>query len=111
MTGSSVKTETGDISDRDRVFGLIDRDDISVFHLASVVSGGGEKDFDLAMRVNLDGGRNVLEALRARAGVPRLVFASSIAVFGGAAMPHKSATGSSRRPRPPMASPRRSASC
>ena len=82
-----VKVVTGDISDRDLVFGLIDRDDISVFHLASVVSGGGEKDFDLAIRVNLTGGQNVLEALRARASAPRLVFASSIAVFGGAAMP------------------------
>ncbi len=77
----------GDISDRDLVAGLVDRDDISVFHLASVVSGGGEKDFDLAIRVNLTGGLNVLEALRARAGTPRLVFASSIAVFGGSVMP------------------------
>ena len=77
----------GDIGDRDTVFGLIDRDDVSVFHLASVVSGGGEQDFDLAMRVNLDGNLHVLEALRARDGVPRLVFASSIAVFGGTAMP------------------------
>jgi nucleoside-diphosphate-sugar epimerase len=82
-----VSITAGDIADRDLVFSLIDRDDIAVFHLASVVSGGGEKDFDLAMRVNLDGGRNVMEACRARAGLPRLVFASSIAVFGGAAMP------------------------
>lgn len=82
-----VKIVTGDISERDTVASLVDRDDISVFHLASVVSGGGEKDFDLAMRVNLDGGRHVMEALRAREGLPRLVFASSIAVFGGDAMP------------------------
>ncbi len=82
-----VEIRAGDIADRDTVSSLIDRDDISVFHLASVVSGGGEKDFDLAMRVNLDGGRNLFEACRARAGRPRLVFASSIAVFGGAAMP------------------------
>ena len=34
---------SGDISDRDIVFSLVDRDDISIFHLASVVSGGGEK--------------------------------------------------------------------
>ncbi len=79
--------ESGDISEKATVSALVDRDDISVFHLASVVSGGGEKDFDLAMRVNLDGGRHVLEACRARAGTPRLVFASSIAVFGGAGMP------------------------
>jgi nucleoside-diphosphate-sugar epimerase len=82
-----VEIRAGDISDRDTVFSLVDRDDVSVFHLASVVSGGGEKDFDLAMRVNLDGGRHVLEALRARQGLPRLVFASSIAVFGGSGMP------------------------
>lgn len=77
----------GDISDRDAVFDLLDRDDVSVFHFASVVSAGGEQDFDLAMRVNLDGGRHVFEAARARDGRPRVVFASSVAVFGGDAMP------------------------
>lgn len=96
--GIAVKAVVGDISVRDTVFGLIDRDDISVFHLASVVSGGGEKDFDLAMRVNLDGGRNVFEALRARAGAPRLVFASSLAVFGGSAMPHTVGDGTKQTP-------------
>lgn len=82
-----VSFESGDISDEETVRRLVDRDDIAVFHLASVVSGGGEKDFDLAMRVNLHGGLNVFEACRARAGLPRVVFASSIAVFGGAGMP------------------------
>ncbi len=82
-----VAVALGEISNRDEVKALVDRDEISVFHLASVVSGGGEKDFDLALRVNLDGGLNVMEACRARAGLPRLVFASSIAVFGGSAMP------------------------
>lgn len=77
-----VSILTGDISDRATVDRLVDRPGISLFHLASVVSGGGEKDFDLAMRVNLEGGRHVMEALRAR-GDGRLVFASSIAVFGG----------------------------
>ena len=81
-----VKIRSGDISDPAQVRALVDRDDISVFHLASVVSGGGEKDFDLAMRVNLTGGLNVFEACRARASLPRVVFASSIAVFGGAGM-------------------------
>ena len=82
-----AKVVIGDIAEKDLVSGLIDRDDVSVFHLASVVSGGGELDFDLALRVNLMGGLNVLEATRARAGTPRLVFASSLAVFGGSAMP------------------------
>uniref|UniRef100_UPI0031E2261A NAD-dependent epimerase/dehydratase family protein n=1 Tax=Inquilinus sp. TaxID=1932117 RepID=UPI0031E2261A len=83
-----VSIVTGDISDRATVFGLVDRDDISVFHLASILSGGGEKDFDLALKVNLDGGLNVFEAVRARkGGAQRLVAASSIAVFGGSVMP------------------------
>lgn len=77
----------GDISDRDAVFGVIDRDDIAVFHLASMVSGECEKRFDDAMTANLDGGRYLLEALRQRAGRPRIVFASSIAACGGASMP------------------------
>jgi nucleoside-diphosphate-sugar epimerase len=82
-----VEFVTGDISNRETVFNLINRGDISVFHLASVVSGGGEKDFDLAMRVNLHGALHVFEALRAQKGTPRLVFASTIAVFGGDTMP------------------------
>lgn len=77
----------GDISNRDQVMALVDRDDIALFHLASVVSGGGEQDFDLAMRVNLDGMLHVLEALRQRKGRPRLVFTTSVATFGGPYMP------------------------
>lgn len=55
----------------------------SVFHLAAVVSAGAEEDFALGYRVNLDGTRNVLEACRALPSPPRVVFASSIAVYGG----------------------------
>jgi D-erythronate 2-dehydrogenase len=77
-----VERIAGDISDPATVLALCDRDDLSVFHLASVLSGTGEADFDLAFRVNLEGGRNVLEALRARTGMPRLVLASTTAVFG-----------------------------
>jgi nucleoside-diphosphate-sugar epimerase len=76
-----------DISDREAVIQLVDRDDMIIFHLASVVSAGGEADFDLAMRVNLTGMINLLEAARSRSGTPRLVFASSLAVFGGQGMP------------------------
>lgn len=78
---------SGEISDKAIVKRLFDRPDLSVFHLASVVSGGGELDFDLAMRVNLDGNLHVLESARALGSRPRVVFASSIAVFGGRAMP------------------------
>ncbi len=93
-----VEIVTGDISGREAVFGLIDRDDVSVFHLASVVSGGGERDFDLALRVNLDGGRHVLEACRARSGTPRVVLASSVGVFGGSVMPETVTDATKRTP-------------
>lgn len=78
-----VEMIAGDIADRDTIHKLIDRDDISIFHLASVVSAQGEQDFDLAMSVNLEGGRNILEAARSRASALRVIFASSITVFGG----------------------------
>lgn len=54
-----------------------------VFHLAAVVSGQAEEDFDLGMRVNVDGTRALVEACRALGTAPTLVFTSSIAVFGG----------------------------
>jgi nucleoside-diphosphate-sugar epimerase len=53
-----------------------------VFHLASAVSGECELDFDLGMRSNLDSTRALLDALRRAGNVPRLVFSSSVAVFG-----------------------------
>ncbi len=84
-----ARVAVGDVADRAQIDALIDRDDLSVFHLASVVSAGAEQDFDLAMRVNLDGGRHILEACRRRRSRPRLVFASSVAVFGGPAMPSR----------------------
>jgi nucleoside-diphosphate-sugar epimerase len=55
-----------------------------IFHLAAIVSGEAEADFDKGYRVNLDGTRFLLEAIRKAGGgyKPRLVFTSSIAVFG-----------------------------
>ena len=86
-TDPRVKQITGDISHRDTVFSTIGSDAATaIFHLASMVSGECEERFDDALRVNLDGGRNVFEAARAAAGCPRVVFASSIACFGGEAM-------------------------
>lgn len=55
-----------------------------IFHLAAIVSGEAEADFDKGYRINLDGTRQLLEAIRAVGGGyrPRMVFTSSIAVFG-----------------------------
>ncbi len=59
-------------------------DDVRVvIHLAAVVSGQAEAEFDLGLQVNVDGTRRLLEACRRRGHAPRVVFASTIAVFGG----------------------------
>ena len=76
-----------------------------VFHLASAVSGECEADFELGLRSNLDSTRALLDALRAKvdAGgkVPRLVFSSSVAVFGpDAAVPMPSVVADTTLPAP-----------
>ncbi len=57
-----------------------------IFHLASIVSGEAEADFEKGYRVNFDGSRNLFEAIRhahlADGYHPRLIFTSSVAVFG-----------------------------
>ena len=78
-----VRAVTGDIADRALVARTIDGKTGSVFHLAAVVSAAAEADFDLGMRVNVEGTQAVLEACRALPQPARLVFTSSIAVFGG----------------------------
>ena len=74
---------TGDLSSTDVIAGALGNDTDTIFHLAAVVSGGAEADFDLGYRVNLDGTRALLEACRKLAKPPKLVFASSVAAFGG----------------------------
>jgi D-erythronate 2-dehydrogenase len=78
-----LRLVTGDIADREMVGGVISPGTASVFHLAAVVSGQAEADTDLGYCVNLDGTRVVLDACRALANCPRVVFASSLAVYGG----------------------------
>jgi D-erythronate 2-dehydrogenase len=79
-----VKTMGADIADDAAARAAIaDWPDV-IFHLAAVVSGEAELDFEKGVRVNFDGSRALLEAVRG-AGAdyrPRFVFASSIAVFG-----------------------------
>lgn len=79
----AVEAVTGDLAAPDAAAALVAwRPDV-IFHLAGVVSGEAEANFDLGYRVNLDGTRALLEAIRAAGLAPRLVFASSIAVYGG----------------------------
>ena len=53
-----------------------------IFHLAAVVSGEAERDFDKGYRINLDATRYLLEAARVKGHCPKIIFTSSIAVFG-----------------------------
>ena len=86
-----VRSVVGDLTDPAVLADAVGPGTEGIFHLAAVLSGGSEEDFDLAMRVNVDGTRALLEAARevtaarAVAGDPavRLVFTSSLAVFGG----------------------------
>jgi D-erythronate 2-dehydrogenase len=78
-----VRNVAGDISSAQSVAGLVDKDTGLVVHLAAVVSGTAEADFNLGLRVNLDGTRHVLEACRLQGRQPTFLFSSSIAVFGG----------------------------
>ena len=83
-----IREFSGDISDLNPIELINEKSEsISIFHLASMVSGECEVQYDNAIRVNLDGGRNIFEMARTINGRPRVVFASSIASFGGAAMP------------------------
>jgi D-erythronate 2-dehydrogenase len=78
-----VRNVAGDISKAESVDGLIDQDTGLVVHLAAVVSGTAEANFDLGFRVNLDGTRHLLETCRRQGSQPTVLFSSSIAVFGG----------------------------
>ncbi|MEP2703732.1 MAG: D-erythronate dehydrogenase [Roseibium sp.] len=79
-----VQIISGDFSDKTAAEKLVaDRPDV-IFHLAAIVSGEAEADFDKGYRINLDGTRHLFEAIIAAGDgyCPRVVYTSSIAVFG-----------------------------
>jgi nucleoside-diphosphate-sugar epimerase len=83
MGDARVRVVSGDLADPAFVERTLASDIDTVFHLAAVVSGHAEADFDIGMRVNLDATRVLLERCRHLATPPKFVFASSLAVFGG----------------------------
>ncbi|WP_286898342.1 D-erythronate dehydrogenase [Achromobacter sp. UBA2119] len=78
-----VRSLEGDIADPAVLRQAIDTETRAIFHLAAIVSGQAEADFDLGMRINLDASRALLEACRALGHKPRVIFTSSVAVYGG----------------------------
>ena len=79
-----VVSRAGDAADAATIGSLVSERPDVIFHLAAIVSGEAEADFDKGYRINLDGMVHLLQAIRAQGEDyrPRLVFTSSIAVFG-----------------------------
>ena len=78
-----VDVVTGEVADPALIERVVTADTDSIFHLAAVVSGHAEAEFDVGMRVNLDATRALLERCRQLDRPPKFVFTSSLAVFGG----------------------------
>lgn len=75
---------TSDLADAQSMARAVTSDTDSVFHLAAVVSGQAEAEFAVGMRVNVDATRALLEHCCKLPRPPKVVFTSSLAVFGGA---------------------------
>jgi nucleoside-diphosphate-sugar epimerase len=78
-----VTRAVGTIEDAEFVSSLVQDGVKVVYHLAAVLSGQSEAEFEVGMRINVDATRSLLEACRRLGTRPRFVFASSVAVFGG----------------------------
>ena len=78
----ALNTHVGDLADTAFVEKLVATNPDVVFHLAGIVSGEAETNFELGYRVNLEGTRLLFDAIRMAKISPRVVFTSSIAVYG-----------------------------
>ncbi len=83
VADARVESRIGTIADRHFIDAIVDDDVAVVCHLAAVLSGQSEAEFDLGMRINVEGTYGLLEACRRLAHPPRVVFSSTTAVFGG----------------------------
>lgn len=83
LVDARLRYVSADVSDAAQLQAIFSDDISGIIHLAAVVSGTAENDFDLGMRVNLDGTRALLEAARKLPKAPRFLFSSSLAIYGG----------------------------
>ncbi|HEX8013379.1 MAG TPA: D-erythronate dehydrogenase [Casimicrobiaceae bacterium] len=83
LSDPRVSVVTGDLAEPLLIERAVTDQTDSIFHLAAVVSAQAEAEFDVGMRVNLDATRALLERCRRLPRPPKLVFTSSLAVFGG----------------------------
>jgi len=77
-----IETRAGDLSVPGEAGALVADNPDVIFHLAAIVSGEAEADFEKGYRINFDGTRFLFDAIRTRKYMPRVVFTSSIAVYG-----------------------------
>jgi D-erythronate 2-dehydrogenase len=80
---SRLETITGEITNKADIQLLLSEKPDVIFHLAAVVSGEAEENFELGMQVNLHATQNILEVCRELQYSPKFLFSSSVAVFGG----------------------------
>ncbi|CAN5499785.1 SDR family oxidoreductase [soil metagenome] len=80
---SKIKYIKTDFSDETAIREILQHQPDVIFHLAAIVSGEAEKNFDLGMKVNFQASLQLLEICRKQAFHPRIIFASSVGVFGG----------------------------
>jgi D-erythronate 2-dehydrogenase len=78
-----IRNCVGSVADDAFARSIVETDVDVVYHLAAVLSGQAEAEFDAGIRVNVDGTRRLLDACRRLARPPRFVFSSTIAVLGG----------------------------
>jgi nucleoside-diphosphate-sugar epimerase len=83
MLDPRVECRTGSITDVRFIRSIVDHDVDVVYHMAAVLSGQAEDEFDLGMQVNVDATRSLIEACRRLTKAPRFIFTSTVAVFGG----------------------------
>lgn len=83
IASAHVSIHVGDLSEPGEAAKLMREKPDVIFHLAGVVSGEAEANFTLGYRANLDGARLLFHATHEAGHCPRVVFSSSIAVFGG----------------------------
>ena len=81
-TDDRLRAVEGDISDREVLNRAIGGGVDCVFHLASIPGGAAEKNFELGLKVNLQATIDLLEVLRLTGQNPRLIFASTIGIYG-----------------------------
>jgi D-erythronate 2-dehydrogenase len=80
---SRLEVITGEITSASDIASLLSQKPDVIFHLAAVVSGEAEENFDSGMKVNLHAAQSILEVCRKLGYAPKFLFSSSVAVFGG----------------------------